>query len=524
LPEPSWGCILDRNGDLLVGNIPVYDVGAEVQRVADLAEAAALLAPLFNRPEDALLEDLTYTPSEELSYVWRPLARGISEEVAAELETLGYDWLTFSPTWERFYAEGGLAAHVLGFVNQDNRGYGIHAYQLRLLRGDRVQSVGDVGAIDNQPLPSEVAWGLGMPYPGTDLRLTLDRTIQAFVEGELDKALVDYHAEGGTIIVMNPQTGEILAMASRPSYEPFRYSAYAEAGETEVFKDPAISKAYEPGSVFKLVTAAAALDSGLVDLSWTYNDTGMLEYGGVPVQNWDRQAYGQQDLEGVLAHSLNVGVATLTTRVLGAERFYEYIRAFGFGQTTGVELFGEASGLVHMPSDWNWEDGFLATNAFGQGIAVTPLQMATAVAAIANDGVMMQPHIVAERIYPDGRSVAAPPTPAGQPIRAETAQTLSEMMSRAIEETIPQAMVPGYRIAGKSGTAQIPGVGGYEPEQVVASFIGFGPLPDPQVLVMVKLDRPNVPASMRWGTRTAAPVFQTIISRLFVLLHIPPQP
>lgn len=522
LPEPAWGSIQDRNGDLLVGSLPVYDVGAQLQRGYAYEAAAPELAVRLNRPEAELRALLTLSETVTETHVWRPLARRVTSETVTQLQALELSWLTFAPTWERYYAEGALASHLLGFVNADGFGCGVQAYQLRLLRSKGVANVGMVAGQDSQPLPEEVAQRLGIPYPGTDLRLALDRTIQAYIEGELDKALVEYKAEAGTIIVLNPQTGAILAMASRPAYEPSRFAEYAATNQTALFQDPAISKVYEPGSVFKLVTVAAALDSGVVDTSWTYEDRGRIEYGGVLTQNWDRKPYGVQDLQGVLASSLNVGAATLTTRVLGAERFYKYVRAFGFGQLTGVELTGEARGLVHTPEDWYWEDGFLATNSYGQGIAVTPLQLALAVGAIANDGVLMQPRIVAERIYPDGRSVVVPPNPAGQVISAETAQTLTELMARSIETRMPQAVVPGYRIAGKSGTAQIPGVGGYDSNHVIASFVGFGPLPDPQVLILVKLDRPGIDPLLRWGTQTAAPVFQRIAARLFVLLHIPP--
>ena len=522
LPEPPWGAIQDRNGDLLVGNLPVYAVDAHLQRGIATADAAPVLAALLNRPEAELRLLLTFPETGTQTHLWRPLARRVSAETAAELQALGLSWLSLVPTWERYYAEGALASHALGFVNEDGFGYGVQAYLLRLLRSKPVSGVGKVSGISDKPLPEEVAVGLGIPYPGADLRLTLDRTIQAYVEGELDKALVEYKAESGTILVLNPQTGEILAMASRPGYEPSRFADYAAANQTALFQDPAVSQVYEPGSVFKLITVAAALDSGLVNTSWTYEDRGAIEYGGVTAQNWDRRAHGVQDLQGLLASSLNVGAATLTTRVLGAERFYSYVRAFGFGQITGVELTGEARGLVHTPQDWTWQDGFLVTNSYGQGIAVTPLQMAMAVAAIANDGVLMQPRIVAERIYPDGRSVMVPPSPVGQVISAEAAATLTELMARSIETRMTQAVVPGYRIAGKSGTAQIPVGGVYDPNHVIASFVGFGPLPDPQVLILVKLDRPGIDPLLRWGTQTAAPVFQRIAARLFVLLHIPP--
>jgi cell division protein FtsI/penicillin-binding protein 2 len=198
------------------------------------------------------------------------------------------------------------------------------------------------------------------------------------------------------------------------------------------------------------------------------------------------------------------------------------LRAFGFGQTTGVEVAGESAGLVHLPSDWNWSDSYLATNAFGQGIAVTPLQLVTAISAIANDGVMMQPHIVAERRYSDGRNVVVLPKPMAQPISAETARAAAEIMAQSVDKKSDKLEIPGYRIAGKSGTAQIPTTGGYEPDSVIGSFVGFGPWPDPQVLILVKIDRPNVPAAQRWGEYTAVPVFRRVMTRMFVLMGVPP--
>ena len=355
-----------------------------------------------------------------------------------------------------------------------------------------------------------------------DLRLTIDRTLQAYVEGELDKAIVESGAAGGTIVVINPSTGEILAVASRPGYEPARFQEYLEQGKTDVLSDPAASKVYEPGSVLKVVTVAAALDSGTIDTNWSFDDTGYLEYGGVPIRNWDGQGYGLQGLQGVLDNSLNTGVATITTKFMGASAFYRYLVAFGFGKPTNLEVTGEAAGLLHLPTDLDWSDSNLATNAFGQGISVTPLQMAAAVGVIANEGRAMQLHVVAERRYPDGTVVQVPAKELSRPISAETAQYVSELMVKTVSERLTMAAVPGYRIAGKSGTAQIPIAGGYDPTEVIASFIGFGPVPDPQVLILVKIDRPQVAREVRWGTRVAAPVFQRVMARTLVLLGIPP--
>ncbi|MEA3307902.1 MAG: penicillin-binding protein 2 [Chloroflexota bacterium] len=522
LPEPPWGTIWDRQGALLIGNTPVYDVGIEANLITDTVQTARQLAPLLARPPAEIQADLTLNRAEKtLVHVWRPLAKDIPQATQEKIAALGVPGITFSAGWRRYYAEGELAAHLLGFVNEAGQGAGVQPYYLRFLQGKQVSNQGEVTPYA-EPLAEELANEHTIPYPGTDLYLTIDRTLQAYVEGELAQAIREYHAESGTILVSAPRTGEILALANYPTYEPARYSEYAARDETDCFQNPAISYNYEPGSVFKVVTAAAALDSGRVDLDWSYQDVGSLEYGGVVVKNWNRAAYGQQDLEGALAHSLNVGMATLSTRVLGKELFYDYVRAFGFGQPTGVGLAGEAAGVVHTPTDWDWAESFLATNAYGQGIAVTPLQMLSAVGAVANEGTMMRPYVVGKRVYPDGEAVRVPPHPLGQPISPETAETLTELLARVVEREIPLAQVSGYRIAGKSGTAQIPGVGGYEQEAVIASFIGFGPLPEPQLLIFVKLDRPAVAPAYRWGSYTAAPVFQRVAERLFVLLGIPP--
>ncbi len=525
LPVPPSGMILDRNDDLLVGNVPIYDVGAEVNLIGNFTvtqKVAEELAPLLGRDANSLFEDLwVETPGNRV--VWRPLAHGVGASAGEKLKELKesrWFWLTLEPKWERYYAEGTLASHTLGFVNAEGYGYGVEAFQQRFLQPKPAMGSGEVGVL-SEPLASSLAKGKLRAYAGIDLQLTIDRTIQAFVEGQLDAALAEYSAAGGTILVMNPQTGEILAVASRPNYRPYDYTDYSEA-EQSLFADPAISVAYEPGSVFKVVTVAAALDSGSVGLDWSYHDNGVIEHGGAVIRNSDYQAHGWQNLQGVLDRSLNVGVATLTTQHMGKDVFYRYLRRFGFGQKTGIGLTGEAAGIVNMPTDYDWWDSNLATNSFGQGIAVTPLQLVTAVSALANHGTMMTPYIVAEWRYPDGRTITAEPRALAQPIRPETADAVATMMTNVVANRIANAQVPGYAVAGKTGTAQIPVSGGYDPENVVTSFIGFGPMPDPQVLILVKLVRPQVPMHLRWGTQTAAPLFSQVAQRLFVLLGIPP--
>jgi cell division protein FtsI/penicillin-binding protein 2 len=317
---------------------------------------------------------------------------------------------------------------------------------------------------------------------------------------------------------MDPRTFEILALASQPGFDPGRYNDFYGL-EPLPFEDPAVSKQYEPGSVFKVLTVAAALDAGIVTPETTYYDQGWIEVGGLVVANAFRQAYGEQTVAGILIHSLNVGTAWLSV-TMGPDTFYRYLQKFGIGQPTGVGLSGEVAGQLLLPQDYErWHDSNLGVNAFGQGLAVTPLQMIAAVATVANDGERLRPHIVGQRITADGTVSTSRPVVEAQVISPQTARALTDIMVRVVEEKVVQAKVEGYRVAGKTGTAQIPIPGGYDKEGTIASFVGFGPVPDPQLIILVKLDRPQ---TSPWGSETAARTFQRLAARLFVTLGIPP--
>jgi cell division protein FtsI/penicillin-binding protein 2 len=350
------------------------------------------------------------------------------------------------------------------------------------------------------------------------LVLTLDRTVQALVEDELARSVHEYQAEGGTIIAMDPRTFEILALASLPNYDPGRYNDSYDMDPLP-FEDPVVSQQYEPGSVVKVLTVAAALDAGLVNPETTYHDQGRIEVGGLMVENATRRAYGDQTVADILIQSLNVGAAWLGMQ-MGPGIFYSTMQAFGLGRPTGVDLAGEVPGQLLLPDDYErWHDSNLGTNSFGQGLAVTPIQLISAVATIANDGARLRPHVVGRRVAFDGTVSTWQPVVELQAISPQTARTLTEMMVRVVEEGVPQARVEGYRIAGKTGTAQIPIPGGYDREGTIASFVGFGPVPDPQLIILVKLDRPKTSS---WASETAARSFQRLAGRLFMVLGIPP--
>jgi len=510
MAESPRGAIRDRDGYLLAGNAVLYSIEAAPPLV-DVETAAAALGSLLHVPATHLE---TLLDSEDL---WVQIASPVSKEVGEQIADLRLRGITVLPLWAREYPEGVLASHVIGFCNVEGKCfYGVEGFHDALLRPERVEWKGPV-----DPASEQIPWAVTpvvLPQPGTDLVLTLDRTVQALVEEELARSVQEYQAEGGTIIVMDPRTFEILALASLPDYDPGRYTDFFNQNPLP-FEDPAVSQQYEPGSVFKVLTVAAALDAGLVTPETTYYDLGWIEVGGQMIQNASHAAYGERTVADILIESLNVGAAWLSTQ-MGPDVFYRYLRAFGIGRPTGVDLAGEISGQLWLPGDYeHWHDSNLGTNAFGQGVAVTPLQMIAAVATVANDGAQLRPRIVAQRVEPDGTVSTFQPVVEAQVISPQTARTLAEVMVRVIEEGVAQARVEGYRVAGKTGTAQIPIPGGYDKEGTITSFVGFGPVPDPQLIILVKLDRPK---TSPWASQTAAPAFRRLAARLFVVLGIPP--
>lgn len=509
MADAPRGVIRDRNGYVLAGNGVVYAVEAAPAYVVDAMNVAATLSPLLHLPASQIEQWLR---GESL---WVPLASPVAKEVGEQVAALGLSGISVRPLWTREYPEGSLAAHVLGFCNAEGKGfYGVEGFHDEQLRPKPVTWKGPVDPASEQ-IPWVVA-PVALPQPGDELILTIDRTVQAIVQEELLRSVNEYRAAGGTIIVMDPRTFEILAMASLPDYDPGRYNDFYNRLPLP-FEDPAVSKQYEPGSVLKVLTMAAALDAGVVTPDTTYYDPGWIEVGGVEIHN-SSGGVGERTMADILIHSLNVGAAWLSTR-MGARVFYHYLLAFGLGRPTGVDLAGEAAGQLWLPDDYeHWHDSNLGTNAFGQGLAVTPLQVITAVATVANDGVRLRPHVVSKRIAPDGSVYTQRPIVEAQVISPQTAQMVTEMMEQTVEAG-KVARVEGYRIAGKSGTAQIPVPGGYDRNATITSFVGFGPLPDPQLIILVKLDRPT---TSTWAYDTAAPAFQRLASRLFTVLGIPP--
>lgn len=500
IAQPERGIIYDRNGTVLAGNSADYQIGVSPNLVIEADEIATALSPILQTQRSDLIEDLT----ADVPYVL--LSGRVSNEVAEAVRALPYDGLQIDPLPRRVYPQGELMCHILGYTDFDSvGGSGLEGYYQSELAGEAASDLRSISPLT--PQDSVIA------REGADLVLTIDRSIQFMVEQKLQQALIDHGARDGTIIVMDVRTGAIRAMASTPCFNPYEFY---NANENSLV-NPAVSKQYEPGSVIKLVTMAAALDSGTVTPRTTYYDAGVLEVGGHLTYNWDRSAPGTTDMQTLLTRSLNVGTATVATW-MGADTYYNYLGRFNFGRPTGIDLMAEASGTVHMPGSELWTESFLATNSYGQGIAVTPIQMITALAALANDGYLMKPYLVQE-FHRDGEVFVHEPTIISRPVSQETANMINAMAISVVNDGVLLAHLDGYTVAGKTGTAQVPENGVYLDDTTIGTFIGWLPADDPEVIVMVKLDRPT---SEPWGSLTAAPVFADLVKELVVMLNIPP--
>ena len=516
---PARGEIYDRYGHLLAGSKTVYEVGVDLMAnpdEKDIALAAQMV--LGMDPADALAK-MTDVPAGTKYIILKDY---VSTQQADQLMSLqqsaqtdqnskrNLDAIHFKAHLTRSYPEKDLASNLLGFVTEDNHGYlGVEEKYDNIL----------AGVPETVLVPADPRRATEYPKipPGTSLILTIDRSIQASIEQILDTALKSTGAKSGTIVVMDPKTGEILGMSSTPRMDLNDYTKVSEIFPGETPFDRAISQAYEPGSVAKIFTMAAALDAGTVKPDTVFLDQGVIRVGGTPIYNWDGGAWGYQDMTGCMAHSLNVCLAWISTQ-MGNNLFYSYMQRFGLGHPTGIDLAGEVPGRLKLPGDTDWYPVDLGTNSFGQGEATTPIQMVMGASAIANGGKMVYPHILLAEVQ-DGRQSNTSTQIVGTPISAKTAQELSNMLADALPTESEDAVVEGYRIAGKTGTAQIPTADGYDPVDINASFIGWGPVDNPRFLVYVWLEKPQ---SNRAASVVAAPIFRQVIEKLVVLMNVPP--
>ena len=526
---PDRGNIYDSKGRLLAGNETSYEIGLDLNSVTNSESVASIAASVLGLDYAQVLGYAKMKPGNGNPY-YVVLDDFVSKDKIAELETIKADYnsrvakgnqilpsingLVWTAHSQRSYPEGTLASNILGFYSYLDRTGGTGYYGLEAAYNSQLS--GRPQQIYITYDPQRLTTVEEVP-PGASLVLTLDREIQAMTEKTLDEAIQWSGAESGTILVYNPEDGGVIAMATAPRLDPNKYWEYSQLFPDPVPFNSAISQTYEPGSVFKVITMAAALDSGLVDPDTRFQDTGSFNIGGTTVYNWNMGAWGDVDMTECLQYSLNVCMTWLATE-MGPDIFYSYFKNFGLDRKTGIDLGGENHWPLKLPGDNLWYEVDLATNSFGQGISLTPIQMAMSIGAVANDGRMMAPHLVKAMII-DGKQYDVDPVVVRSPISAETAHTLTNMLVTSLESEASNALVEGYTVAGKTGTGEIATPYGYSSTETNASFVGWGPAEDPKFLVYVWLEKPSISI---WGSEVAAPIFSELVSKLVVLMDIPP--
>lgn len=514
--EPKRGEIVDRNGEKLATNVSAPSVFIIPRQVENPAETAQKLASVLNMPTEKAYQ---YVTKKEMIVRVHPEGRKISDEKAKEIRSLNLKGVYIAEDSKRYYPFNSLLAHVLGFTGIDNQGLsGLELYYDRQLKGQKgyVKFYSDA---KGKRMPNEVEEYMP-PVDGLNLKLTIDAKIQSIIERELDIAESKYNPDGIIAIAMNPNNGEILGMASRPTFDPTKYQHV----DPKVYnRNLPIWSTYEPGSTFKIITLAAALEEKKVDLYREhFYDPGYVKVAGATLRCWKKGGHGDQTFLEVVQNSCNPGFVELGQR-LGTSTLFEYIKKFGFGEKTGIDLAGEGSGILFQESQVGPVE--LATTAFGQGVSVTPIQQVAAVSAAINGGVLYTPNIAKEWIDPDTGDVVSRKTPEAK--RRVISEETSKQIRAALESVVAKgtgrgAFVEGFRVGGKTGTAQkaAPG-GGYLTNNHIVSFIGFAPADNPQIVVYVAVDNPK--GTVQFGGVVAAPIVGTIIKDSLRQLGVKPR-
>ena len=500
------GTIYDARGRELAVSVRVESVVANPSRIEDPAGAAAALAPVLGERA----RDLEALLSSDRGFVF--VARKVEPQAAAAVRELDLEGIWFEEESRRYYPMGRLAANVLGFVGTDNKGLaGIESQYDELVAGQMVRrrTLRD-GRRGRLAVPGAMAT---QAVPGADLHLTLDAALQHMAESELERAIDRWDAKAGIVVMLDVEDSAVLAMASAPTFDPNRFAESAP----EAWRNRAVMDAYEPGSTFKMVTAAAALDA----LAVHPDDRFDCELGGVRLAGTfigDHKPFGVLSFREVIEKSSNVGVIKAALRT-GSEPLYRTIVGFGFGQRTGIDLPGESAGIVRPLERWRG----LATAyaSFGHGLSITPLQLANAYAALANGGRVNRPYVVRAVDRGEGIEPVERPEPARLELSPATLQGLSRLLEGVVERGTGQlAAIPGYRVAGKTGTAEKSDRTGYSATARLATFVGFVPARAPRLVAVVMLDEPRRSTG---GGVVAAPVFQAMVGEALLYLGIAPE-
>ncbi|WP_350343007.1 penicillin-binding transpeptidase domain-containing protein [Proteinivorax tanatarense] len=501
--QPQRGQIYDTNGKLMAGSASAETIVAIPSQIENPSETVEQLGPLLELENETIYNRLTSNSSEVY------LQRMVDDQVAEQIKDLDIPGIKTIDESKRFYPHGSLASHVLGFVGTDEGLEGIEAYYESELAGVPGVSLHSADASGRKLPGGEITYK--EPTHGLDLTLTIDHYIQHIVETEMKKTMSEFEPESVSVIVADPNTGEILAMANAPDFEPENFNNYPSSA----WRNAAITNSFEPGSTFKIATMAAGLEENVFKPTDTYICKGYTEVLGVRIRNWDRKANGEQTFTQAVVKSSNTAFVDIGLE-LGKDTLFNYIHGLGFGQRTGIDLPGEATGLLFDPATMSKVD--LAVSSFGQGNSVTPIQQIMGVSAIANGGQLMQPYIAKEFRDRDGKVAKSnEPTVIRTVYSQETADISKEILQEVIDGT--SVAVDGYNVAGKSGTAQkVAPEGGYKEGAIIASYVGFAPVEDPQIAVYVMVDEPS---TGRWASQIAGPLFKNITESTLTYLEVP---
>ena len=505
----------------LAMNRDYFIVYADTRAIKTDEEAeniAVKLAEVFNYDEEKKMA--VFLQLNKRSDPYEPIENKVDETVVDKLKELNLLGIAFSRRSLRYYPEGNLATHVIGFLGKDSAGndvghYGIEGYWQKELAGSGGFFEG-AESVSGGRIPL-AGWNFKSAENGADILLTIDRTLQFKACEHLRQAMEEFGAVSASLVVMEPTTGKIRAMCSLPDFNPNEYN---QVDSVDIYNNSSIFTPYEPGSIFKPVAMSGALNEGLITPNTYFYDSGSVDAGCTkPIQNAGGKAYQDQTMTGILENSINVGMVQVVN-ILGKKKFIQYVEGFGFGIKTGIELDSEASGTIDSLSQNKGDkiDCYTATASFGQGLTATPLQLVSAFSAIANGGTLLKPYIVEELRYPDGKIDRFYPKEIRKVVDARSAMLLSGMLVNVIDRgQASAAKVAGYYLAGKTGTAQISGDGGYI-EDTNHSFVGFGPVDDPKFALIIKFEKPR----RQYSSSTAAPIFADIAKFILEYYQVPP--
>ncbi|MBI5127700.1 penicillin-binding protein 2 [Candidatus Roizmanbacteria bacterium] len=507
--NPERGKIFDRNLTPLALNQNSYLLYLEPKKINDKLKLTRFLSEKLDMEEASLEAKI------DESKDWISIVSGIDEDKKKEIEGLKISGIGFESQMKRFYPEASLSAHLLGFVGKDKTGegtgyFGVEGFYNQDLNGlpGLLESERDLAG---RPIFIGVQNKVD-PENGRDLVLTIDKTVQEIAKKRLSEGIEKYQAKQGCVIIADPGTMAILSLVCLPDYDLDKYFQFSE----DFFRNSTVSDVYEPGSIFKPLIMAAAIEEKKIKPQDTYNETGPITVGEYKIKTWNDKYEGKISMTRILEKSSNVGMVYIGEK-LGKDKIYQYLEKYGFGESTDIDLQGENSSYLKPKANWYSID--FSTVTFGQGIALTPIQMIRAFAALVNGGNLMKPYVV-DKILSAKEEIIIKPKMERKVISDLTSQIIRKMLTSTVENAEAKWDRPqGYKIGGKTGTAQVPIQGHYDPSKTIASFIGFAPADKPKFITLVMLKEPK---TSPWGSETAAPIFFEIAKDLIVYYSITP--